>query len=217
MKAKVCGIRNLDDALTALRSGADALGFLVGITHVAEDKISAQEAANIIAQLPPFISTVMVTHLTDREEIVSVAKALGVTTVQIHDYIPPQDVAYVKEDLPMCKIIKAIHIQSEEAALALMRCFEPVCDALLLDSRTQDRLGGTGIVCDWDISKKIVDSCSIPVILAGGLTADNVADAVRKVQPYGVDANSGLETSDGWKDGDKIRRFVLNAASAQAL
>ena len=139
---------------------------------------------------------------------------MRVTTVQIHDYIPPEDVAYVKANLPMCKIIKAIHIQSEDAALAMMRSFESICDGLLLDSRTQDRLGGTGIVCDWDISKKIVDRCSIPVILAGGLTADNVADAVRKVQPYGVDANSGLETSDGWKDGDKIRRFVLSAVAA---
>lgn len=214
MKVKVCGIRNLDDALTALRSGADALGFLVGITHLAEDKICAQEAAQIIAKLPPFVSTVMVTHLTDRDEIVSTAKALGVTTVQIHDYIPPQDVAYVKANLPMCKIIKAVHIQDEQAALALMHSFESVCDALLLDSRTKDRLGGTGIVCDWDISKKIVDNCSIPVILAGGLTADNVSEAVRKVQPYGVDANSGLETPEGWKDADKIRRFAANAATA---
>lgn len=214
MKVKVCGIRNLCDALTALHSGADALGFLVGITHLAEDKISADDAAEIIAQLPPFISTVMVTHLTDRDEIVSVAKALGVTTVQIHDYIAPCDVAYVKSHLPMCKIIKAVHIENEESALKLMHSFESVCDALLLDSRTQDRLGGTGIVCDWDISRKLVDACSIPVILAGGLTADNVADAVRKVQPYGVDANSGLETPEGWKDADKIRRFVHNATTA---
>lgn len=217
MRVKVCGIRNLNDALTALRSGADALGFLVGITHLAEDKIPAEDAAKIIAQLPPFVSTVMVTHLTDRDEIVSVAKELNVTTVQIHDYISPDDVAYVKEQLPMCKVIKAVHIQDEQRALELMHSFEPVCDALLLDSRTKSRLGGTGIVCDWDICRKIVDECQIPVILAGGLTADNVAEAVRKTRPYGVDANSGLETPDGWKDADKIRRFVANAAAAARL
>lgn len=214
MRTKVCGIRNYEDAMTAIRSGADAVGFLVGITHLAEDKISAEDAKLIIAKLPPFVSTVMVTHLTDKEEIVRTAQYLGVNTVQIHDYIPPEDVSYVREKLPMCKILKAVHIIDESAALKMMRSFEHVCDALLLDSRTKDRLGGTGIVCDWDVSRKIVEECSIPVILAGGLTHENVYDAVCKVRPYGVDANSGLETADGWKDAVKIRHFVVNAGRA---
>jgi len=215
MRTKVCGIRNYEDAMTAIRAGADALGFLVGITHLAEDKISAEEAAQIIAKLPPFISTVMVTHLTDKEQIVETARFLKVNTVQIHDYIPPQDVAYVRENLPGCKIIKAVHIINEAAAMEMMHSFESVCDALLLDSRTKDRLGGTGIVCDWDVSRKIVAECAIPVILAGGLNHENVYDAVLKVRPFGVDANSGLETPDGWKDPVKIRNYASNARRAE--
>lgn len=216
MRTKVCGIRNYEDAMTAVRAGADALGFLVGITHLAEDKISAEDAAQVIKRLPPFVSTVMVTHLTDKDEIVRIARMLGVNTVQIHDYIPPEDVAYVREKLPACRIIKAVHIASEEAALAMAHSFETVCDALLLDSRTKDRLGGTGIVCDWDVSRKVVQASAVPVILAGGLNHENVYDAVLKVRPYGVDANSGLETADGWKDPGKIRSYVANAALAEA-
>lgn len=213
MRTKICGIRNLADAQVAIESGANAVGFLVGITHLAEDKISKEDAKDIIAVLPPFVSTVMVTHLTDKEDIVEMAKYLHVNTIQIHDYIPPKDVLFVKDSLPFCKIIKAIHIIDEKQALKMVEDFEGVCDALLLDSRTEDRLGGTGMTHDWNISRLIVEKSKIPVILAGGLTDNNVYDAVKKVNPYGVDVNSGVE-NEGWKSFDKVSKFVIEAERA---
>ena len=213
MRTKICGIRNMKDAMIAINAGANALGFLVGITHVAEDKIGKEDAKEIIEALPPFVSTVLVTHLTEKDKLVNLAKELKVNTVQIHDYISPEDVVYVKNQLPFCKIIKAIHVISEEEALTMMHSFENTCDALLLDSRTKDRLGGTGMVHDWNISKLIVESSKIPVILAGGLTQDNVYDAVIKVRPYGVDVNSGVEI-DGWKSDDKVVKFVSDSNRA---
>lgn len=214
MRAKVCGIRNYDDAMTAVSAGADAVGFLVGITHLAEDKISKEDALDIIKRLPPFVSTVLVTHLTDRDEIIELAKFLTVNTVQIHDYVSPEDVQYVKDKLPYCKILKAVHVLNEDEAVKMAEEFQECCDALLLDSRTKDRLGGTGLTHDWNISRKIVEGSKIPVILAGGLTPDNTYDAVKKVHPFGIDANSGVET-DGYKSFEKIKAYIDNAKRAE--
>lgn len=213
MRAKICGISNSEDAKIALQAGADALGFLVGITHLAEDKISKEKAKDIILSLPPFVSTVAVTHLTDVNKIVDLVLYLGVTTVQIHDYIAPEEVKRVRDMLPGVKIIKAVHVMQEDS-IAIAQSFTPYVDALLLDSRTKDRLGGTGLTHDWNISERIVNEVNRPVILAGGLNADNVYDAVKKVKPFGVDVNSGVE-SDNKKDFDKVSRFILNAKKAE--
>lgn len=214
MRAKICGINNIEDVNVALKAGADALGFLVGITHLAEDKISKEDAKDLISNLPPFISTVAVTHLTSVDAIVDMVKYLGVTTVQIHDYIPPQEVKQVRDLLPGVKIIKAVHVMAEDS-IEIARSFEPYVDALLLDSRTKDRLGGTGMTHDWNISAKIVQEVKKPVILAGGLTADNVYEAVKKVKPYGVDVNSGVETGNR-KDYVKVSKFIADALRAEA-
>ena len=95
----------------------------------------------------------------------------------------------------------------------MVKDFECVCDALLLDSRTKDRLGGTGITHDWNISKEIVAKSKVPVILAGGLTEKNVYDAVKKVKPFGVDVNSGVE-DNGWKSYEKVLKFVEDSKTA---
>jgi phosphoribosylanthranilate isomerase len=212
MRAKICGISSAEDISVALKAGADALGFLVGITHLAEDKISNEDAKILIQKLPPFVSTVAVTHLTNVKEIVELVKYLGVTTVQIHDYIAPVEVKQVRDMLPGIKIIKAVHITAEDS-IAVANSFVPFVDALLLDSRTKDRLGGTGMTHDWNISAKIVQEVKKPVILAGGLTADNVYDAVKKVKPFGVDVNSGVETGNR-KDFIKVSKFISDANKA---
>jgi len=210
LRTKICGIRNFEDAQIAIKAGANAVGFLVGITHLAEDKIDKDDAKKIIEHLPPFISSVLVTHLTDKNEIINLATELKVNTIQIHDYIKPDEVVFIRKQMTNCKIIKAIHIMDENEAINMMHEFEQTCDALLLDSRTKDRLGGTGKIHDWNISKRIVAESMIPVILAGGLTEKNVYDAVIKTMPFGVDVNSGVEI-DGWKDYKKVKDFVLEA------
>jgi phosphoribosylanthranilate isomerase len=213
MKVKICGIRNQDDAKVALNAGADALGFLVGITHLAEDKISNEEAKVIIESLPPLVITVAVTHLTDVQKIIDLAMYLGVNTLQIHDYIGPKEVKTIKENLPGVKIIKGVHVEGEDA-IEMAKLFEPYAHAILLDSRTAGRLGGTGITHDWDISARLVKSIKIPVILAGGLTPGNVYEAVCKVKPYAVDVNSGVEDIKGNKNFSKVQLFIGEARRA---
>ncbi len=215
MRTKICGINTWDNAKIALDCGADALGFLVGITHLAEDKIDVEDAKQIITKLPPFVSTVAVTHLTDTKKIVEMCRYLGVTTLQIHDYIEPFKVEECRQALEGIKIIKAVHVTEDlESTLKTAHSFECVADALLLDSRTAERLGGTGKTHDWSISEKIVREIKIPVMLAGGLTNLNVYDAVKKVRPFAVDVNSGVEI-DGNKDVKKVYEFIQNAKRAE--
>ena len=213
MRSKICGINSLEDVNVVLKSGAHALGFLVGITHLAEDKVSNEEAKTLIEGLPPYVSSVAVTHLTNVNEIIELVKYLGVTTVQIHDYIPPEAVKVVRDMLQCVKIIKAVHVVDEDA-LAVAKSFVPYVDAILLDSRTNERLGGTGMTHNWNISAKIVQAVKKPVILAGGLTSDNVYEAVIKVKPFGVDVNSGVETKYK-KDFLKVSKFISNAAKGE--
>jgi len=213
MRTKVCGINNMEDMERALSAGASALGFLAGITHVAEDKVDLDTARHLISIMPPFTTSVAVTHLTNAKDIIELVKYVMCTTVQIHDYIPPEEVTQVREALPGIKIIKAIHVTGPES-IDLARSFEPVVDALLLDSRTADRLGGTGITHDWDLSSIIVQNSRVPVILAGGLNQENVYQAVRKVHPFAVDVNSGVETKQK-KDYHKMVTFICEANQAE--
>ena len=216
MRTKICGINTWENAKVAVDCGADALGFLVGITHLAEDKIEIEDAKEIITKLPPFVSTVAVTHLQNAKDIIELCRYLNVTTLQIHDYISPGEVDYCKKQLPNIKIIKAVHVINNDKlkTIEIAHSFENVSDALLLDSRTVERLGGTGITHDWNISSEIVKQIKIPVILAGGLTPDNVYDAVIKVKPFAVDVNSGVEIN-GNKDSLKVCDFILNAKKAE--
>jgi phosphoribosylanthranilate isomerase len=212
---KICGIQTLEEAQMALDAGATTLGFLVGLTHKAEDEISAELAAEIITQLPQNIDKVMVTHLLDAAEIATIADELGVTVIQIHDDLDDAGIKTLKAKLPHIKLIKAVHVMGEDA-VAHAKHYDnmPELDALLLDSRTHDRLGGTGLTHDWNISKAIVDACEKPVWLAGGLGDHNVADAVKKVRPAGVDVNSGVEDATGAKDLQKVQGFIQNAKTA---
>lgn len=213
MKVKICGIRNQQDASIAIDAGANALGFLVGLTHKAEDEVSVGEAKNIICRIPPFVSSVLVTHLTDAEEISCIAEEIRVTTIQVHDYVDPSVMIRIRSNLPGVKLIKAIPIVSEIEAKELMEDFQRVSDALLLDSITDERIGGTGKTHDWSISRQIVCNATVPVFLAGGLQPLNVADAIRVVSPYGVDVNSGVEVN-GAKSELLARAFVANAMLA---
>ncbi len=213
MKVKICGIRNESDAITAIDAGANALGFLIGLTHKAEDGISVEAAKKIIYNMPPFVSSTMVTHLTDANEIVDIAREINVTTIQIHDYVEPNVLVQIRASLPGVKLIKTIPVITENNALELMTEFQNFSDALLLDTVTNERIGGTGKTHDWSISRRIVDSAHIPVILAGGLNPLNIADAIQKVSPYGVDVNSGVEVN-GNKDILLTRAFVANALLA---
>ena len=210
MRTKICGIRNRDDAQIVVDSGASAIGFLIGTTHLAEDTISLDLAKSIIFELPPFISSVMVTHLTDSDEILEIANYIDVTTIQIHDYVTPATLKRIFQRKNNLKIIKAIPVKNLSDALKMLESYEDYCDAILLDSITDERIGGTGNIHDWNISKTLIEKSTRPVFLAGGLTPDNVLDAIKITKPFGVDVNSGVE-KDGFKDPVLTSLFVKNA------
>ncbi|MFM7464903.1 MAG: phosphoribosylanthranilate isomerase [Cyanobium sp.] len=207
MRVKICGVRSLADLQEVLAAGADGVGFLLGVRHRTEDAVSPDRAAELVAALPPFVSSVMVTHLQEAAPIVALALQVRPTTLQLHDAIPPGEIQALRIALPGLKLIQAIHVVSD-AAIAEAVALEPIVDALLLDSRTADRIGGTGQTHDWGISRRIVEACAKPVILAGGLTPANLASALAAVRPAGVDVNSGVETATGDKDPDRVRAFV---------
>jgi len=213
---KICGIRTPEEASLALGSGATALGFLAGLTHRAEDAIDPARAAAIIRGLPPEAETVLVTHLLDPEAIVRLAAITGARTVQVHGDLPVEGLRRLRSLLPGRRLIKSVHVTGPEA-LGHALAHAADADALLLDSRTADRLGGTGRVHDWAISRAIVAALApLPVYLAGGLRPGNVEEAIRAVRPAGVDVNSGVEDAAGGKDPVKLREFLGRAAAALA-
>jgi phosphoribosylanthranilate isomerase len=213
---KICGIQTIDEGRLALDCGATALGFLVGLTHRAEDGIDAATAAAIIACLPSAREMVLVTHLLQPQAVTQLAEQIGVNVIQVHDRMAVPDVLLLRAINPSRRIAKAVHVTGD-AALDEARAYAAAADALLLDSRTSDRLGGTGCTHDWTISRKIVAAVApVPVYLAGGLTPDNVSAAVQAVRPAGVDVNSGVEDGVGRKDRQKLTAFVAAARTALA-
>jgi phosphoribosylanthranilate isomerase len=214
MRVKVCGIKNVKDALKAVELGVDAVGLLVGQKHSANDFIDMGQARVITHHLPPFCSSVLVTHIEGCNDIVALAKFIGVTTIQLHNNSSPDDALHIKHKLPHIKLIKSLHVV-DRTSIEKGRKFLRSVDAILLDTinLATDQVGGTGLTHDWNLSREIVSAYDIPVILAGGLDPDNVALAIEKVMPFGVDANSGTKGENGFKDYKKLEAFIRNAKS----
>lgn len=218
MRTKICGIRNESDLRIVLEAGADAIGLICGINHRSEDEVTPEVARSITRAVPPFVSTVLVTHRDTPDAILELADLTGVNTIQVHGIVTLDTLKQVKERAGSRKVLKAIHVSGEEAIEDALEA-APHCDGLLLDSRSKDRLGGTGQTHDWSISRRIVEAVAAigtPVILAGGLNPDNVAAAAEQVGPYGVDVNSGVDDDAGDKSPERCRAFVRGAAQPTA-
>jgi phosphoribosylanthranilate isomerase len=216
VRSKLCGIRSEQDLTIAVEAGADAVGFICGVTHTSEDALREDRARELARKVPPYVSTVLVTHLESARDLLGLATFIGVDTIQVHGLVNFDTVAAVYGDAGGRRVTKAIHVTGPEA-LDEARHYLSVCHALHLDSRTTDRLGGTGELHDWSISRQIVEMAEAsgrPVVLSGGLRPENVAEAVAAVRPYAVDVNSGIEDEHGDKDPEKARAFVSSARKA---
>lgn len=209
MRVKVCGTATVADLACAIAAGADAVGFLMGVTHTTQDAVSCAEAAAMVAMMPPFVVPVAVTHLQKPGDLIRIVEESHCTTLQIQDMVTIDVVAEVRDALPYLCIVKAVHVM-DASAIASATYFAEAADAILLDTRTADRIGGTGIPHDWNISAAIVAAVDVPVILAGGLTPENVGEAVRRVRPYAVDVHTGVKR-DGVRDAERTMAFVRNA------
>lgn len=216
-RVKICCIRSNDEAQLAIRLGADALGF-VAQRPPSPRTISDVEIATIIPLVPPPISTFLLTSERTAEAISAHIKLVQPTTVQILPHPEPAESARLAELEPHMQRVQVIHVEGPEA-LKLIPVYAPHVHAFLLDSGTPNaatpQYGGTGTKHDWEISAEFVRASPIPVFLAGGLTAENAAAAIKRVRPFGLDLCTGVRT-DGRLDGEKLRRFMLAVRAADA-
>jgi len=198
VKVKICGITNEEDALLAVKLGADALGFIFAPSP---RRITPQEAKRIIDILPPFIDRVGVFVNEEISRVKGIAQFCSLTTLQFHGDESP----WYCSQFPQ-KVIKSFSVRNEIP----QRIFEYRVDAYLLDTFCEKKRGGTGRAFNWEIARKVVE-LNFPLILSGGLTPHNVKDAVKKVRPYAVDVGSGVEDYPGKKSKEKLREFIQNA------
>lgn len=215
VRVQIAGVSSLEEALAAERAGADALGFTLRLPTGVHDDLTEAKARSIIAALPPFITSVVITYVGAAREAVELCRYLGAGALQLHGELPVNDLPLIRAALPHLKVIRAVHVTGPEA-LAQARSLMRHVDALILDTydATTGRHGATGKTHDWCISQAIVSKSRIPVILAGGLTPDNVAEAVALVQPWGVDVHTGVEDADGRRSLVKLRAFIERAKGA---
>jgi phosphoribosylanthranilate isomerase len=205
MRIKVCGITTLNDALLACKAGADALGFVFAPEARKRNRyIAPDDARAIIAQLPPFITSVAVCVNESLEQLRQ--WLVFVDRVQLHGEESPDSYAAVAD-----RAIKAVRVGQDFDITTLQA--HPAA-AFLLDACVSGERGGTGSQCDWTMARSVVEQVKRPVILAGGLTSDNVVEAIGAVRPAGVDVSGGVESEPGRKDPDKIREFIQNARRA---
>ncbi|MFA6597207.1 MAG: phosphoribosylanthranilate isomerase [Ignavibacteriaceae bacterium] len=208
-KVKICCISNVDEAKIAISYGASALG-LVAKMPSGPGVISDEEIKEIAAFIPPAIASFLLTSETDATQIILHQKKVGTNTIQIVDELKNGSYEEIHVALPGIKIVQVIHVKGKESIEQALSISKHV-DAILLDSGNPDlpikELGGTGRQHDWEISRMIRDSVPIPILLAGGLTAENVKEAIRIVKPFGVDVCSGVRTN-GKLDPLKVERFM---------
>jgi phosphoribosylanthranilate isomerase len=158
-------------------------------------------------RVPPFVTKVLVTRFSGIDDLKNLRDKLNPDAVQLYECSDP---LFVKKMLPDIYLILPIN---PELTDRVINC--DGVDALLLDSGTRELPGGTGRIHDWNLSRSIRDGVKVPVILSGGLTPDNVVEAINRVRPYAVDASSGVELSPGIKDHEKISRFIQRAKSVR--
>lgn len=207
-RVKICCISSADEAITAIRHGASALG-LVGKMPSGPGVIGDEMIYEIAKIVPPPISTFLLTSETKAKDIVSHYKKVYTSTIQIVDELEGREYQMLRKELPNVKLVQVIHVIDEKSVQEAVEVSEFV-DAILLDSGNPalavKELGGTGRIHDWKLSRQIRDSINIPLFLAGGLNKDNVKQAIDYVQPFGLDLCSSVRTN-GRLDEEKLEAF----------
>jgi phosphoribosylanthranilate isomerase len=210
---KICGMTNLEDALTALEAGADAVGF---VFHGKSPRnITVEAAREIVEKLPEGVEKVGVFVDLESEGIREIVLKVGLTAVQLHGNRSLESVWKDRRPAEECvgvsKLIRTLHGDTlKDGDFLIPQRAQERIFAILLDSRSNGATGGTGTTFDWEATQGAVQAMSlmVPVIVAGGLTPVNVSEAMRLFQPFGLDVASGVEAKPGKKDPEKVRAFV---------
>lgn len=201
-RIKICGITNVEDALQAVNAGADALGFV--FYAKSPRYVTPNEAQKIVAELPPFVTTVGLFVNESIPRIRRTMAAARLDVVQLHGDEQPEDCL-----IEPLRVIKALRVKDADS---LRGAEDYQVSALLLDAWCDENYGGTGKQFDWQLARKMTGKH--PLILAGGLNPENIAAAVQQVKPYAVDVSSGVETAPGKKDQQKVIEFISRVRNA---
>jgi len=205
VRVKICGITCLEDAENAVASGADALGFM--FYRPSKRFVEVETAAAICQALPPCVTRVGVFVNAAREEVEQTLEACGLDLLQFHGEESPEDCTGYR-----VKTMKALRVH-DAASLSSLNDYQT--NAWLVDSYQPGERGGTGHAFQWDVLKSIRPYAR-PLFLAGGLKPDNIEEAIRSVQPFGVDVSSGVESQPGRKCPDKMSAFIRNTLKTVA-
>ncbi|MBI3110506.1 MAG: phosphoribosylanthranilate isomerase [Ignavibacteriales bacterium] len=214
-RVKICCIASIEEVQLAVGYGASALG-LVSAMPSGPGPISEERIAEIVPTIPAGIASFLLTSKQDAPSIIVQQRRTRVNTLQLVDAVSVDTYKQLREELPGINLVQVIHVLGEES-IAEALSVSPYVDMILLDSGNPNLavkvLGGTGRTHDWSISRQIREAVQVPMFLAGGLNSANVADAIRQVQPYGLDLCSGVRI-DGTLDEKKLAAFFAAVRSA---
>jgi phosphoribosylanthranilate isomerase len=202
-RIKLCGITNIDDALMGCDLGVDALGFIFADSP---RRVTPEAAARIAAATPPFIKKIGV-FTEQHPRVAQIVASVPIDLIQLHG---GQSDEFASQ-FEAARVIRGLRIRDELSLTEMLRYNH--CSAYLLDTFTKDKLGGTSKTFDWEVAVKAKRSGK-PIILAGGLTPENVAAAIAQVRPFAVDVCSGVELEPGKKDYAKLKEFIANVRAA---
>jgi phosphoribosylanthranilate isomerase len=209
VRTKICGLTREEDLAVAIDSGADAVGFLVGVPSSPRN-LTLERAETLLGQVPVFVDSVVVTAPKSIDWLVKLYERLKPSAIQIHGE-EQLDSSKIRDRIKYSRLIKTVYVTEDalnKRVIEDLRTF----DAVLLDSFSKGQYGGTGKTHDWTLSRQIKEAVApVPLVLAGGLKRENVKEAILTVEPYAVDVASGVEASPGVKDHMKVRAFVENA------
>ncbi|HVL86611.1 MAG TPA: phosphoribosylanthranilate isomerase [Candidatus Thermoplasmatota archaeon] len=209
MKVKICGNQAAEHVRGAL--AADALGFVVASPRSQRNLLLAQAAA-LVRSVPPFVETVAVTAAQTEPEVWRIAREINPSAIQLQGWTDVAALRRLRGAIGQ-RLIVGVAVTGDDA-VERARALAPHCDAILLDSAKEGRIGGTGTTHDWSLSRRIRDALHpFPVVLAGGLSPDNVGDAIAAVEPWAVDVASGVEAG-GKRSDALVARFLEEARRA---
>jgi phosphoribosylanthranilate isomerase len=212
VRVKICGVTTPDDTRHAAECGADAVG--LNFYPKSPRYLDPQAAAAVVRALPPFTAPVGVFVGMPLRQVCAVAYQLGLRGVQTYDDRPPTEDPFPFAHVPAFRVKDADGLVHVRRFVEATKQFGRPPAAVLIDSHVEGQMGGTGHRAPWELLRGF--DPGIPLILAGGLTAENVAEAIALIRPWGVDVASGVESAPGRKDPDRVTRFVANAREAAA-
>jgi len=211
-RVKICGLTRGADLRAAIDAGADAVGVISEVPVDSGREVDPATAAQLLADVPPFVTATLVTMPDSAERAVELVRTIGPDALQLHGEWTADEIRYIRAETER-KVLLAVDADDPARAEE----FDAVTDALVIDSTDDAGAGGTGETHDWAKTGDLAARLTSPVVLAGGLTADNVAEAVRVADPFAVDVASGVELADGRKDHNAVARFVANAGREMEL